>query len=214
MLSRRSFLAALAAGIAVRPALAATSTTCNLTCAQPEGPCRVASPPVRSDITEGRRGLATLISLQIVEADTCRPLEGESVEIWHADANGLYSGPVGPDCVTPGGGTFLRGVQQTDASGWVNFNTIFPGWYPGRTTHIHVAVRDAVTTQIYFDDALVDLVYSQFEPYSARGPRDTTNATDNFARLQPPRFNAKLVLDKALVATVVVAIRKGSTCLG
>lgn len=37
--------------------------------------------------------------------------------------------------------TWLRGVQQTDEDGMVEFDTIVPGWYSGRTAHIHVKVR-------------------------------------------------------------------------
>ena len=50
--------------------------------------------------------------------------------------------------------TFCRGVQTTDANGWPSFTTIYPGWYSGRTPHIHATIRmngnARVTTQFYF----------------------------------------------------------------
>jgi protocatechuate 3,4-dioxygenase beta subunit len=69
-----------------------------------------------------------------VNATTCRAIKNASVEIWHADASGAYSGVAG------NGGTWLRGIQRTNARGQVRFETILPGWYPGRTPHIHMKV--------------------------------------------------------------------------
>ena len=78
--------------------------------------------------------------------------------------------------------TWLRGVQITDSNGIVFFDTVFPGWYTGRTTHFHLKVRinnqTSVTTQFYFPEWLPDLVYTNFAPYTARGKRNTTNAQD------------------------------------
>ena len=79
------------------------------------------------------------------------------------------------------GESFLRGKQTTDANGLVEFETIYPGWYPGRTVHIHFkAYTDEetfVTSQMYFPDDVSDTVFLA-EPYAARGPRGTTNAND------------------------------------
>jgi protocatechuate 3,4-dioxygenase beta subunit len=115
--------------------------------------------------------------------DQCRPLRGARVDIWQADAQGVYSGI--PELGTTGR-DFLRGFQITDEAGWVQFLTVFPGWYPGRTVHIHAKVRTfdpfggvvtEISTQLFFDDALTDTVF-ETAAYAGRGPRDTRNATD------------------------------------
>ena len=115
--------------------------------------------------------------------EQCRPLRGAQVDIWQCDAQGVYSGV--PELGTTGR-DFLRGFQVSDEAGWVQFLTLFPGWYPGRTVHIHAKVRTfdpfgvvvtEVNTQLFFDDALTDAVFES-AAYAGRGPRDTRNATD------------------------------------
>jgi len=62
----------------------------------------------------------------------------------------------------------------------VEFRTIYPGWYPGRTVHIHVMVHtdgQVLTSQLYFPDRTSDEVLAQ-APYATRPSRDTTNETD------------------------------------
>src|SRR5438876_504308 len=116
----------------------------------------------------------------VLDASTCRPIKGAAVDIWHCDAGGSYSG-VGQ--VT--GRTFLRGIQRTNAAGVATFQTIYPGWYPGRTVHIHVKVHvggNVVHTgQLYFRDSLTDAVY-RHAPYNTRPNRDTRNASDSVYR--------------------------------
>ena len=94
----------------------------------------------RRDVTEGRPGTPLALTLTIVNtASGCTALANASVEIWQCDAAGNYS-----EYAQPGydgtGQTFLRGLQTTDAGGQVTFNTVYPGWYAGRATHIHVEV--------------------------------------------------------------------------
>jgi protocatechuate 3,4-dioxygenase beta subunit len=115
--------------------------------------------------------------------------------VWHADKDGRYSG-FPPSSAAPGevvvagsvprdvvaaDETFLRGKQLTDERGLCVFSTIYPGWYPGRTAHIHVIAHldesHSVVSQLYFPDEVTDEIYAQ-APYSGRPPRDTTNATD------------------------------------
>jgi protocatechuate 3,4-dioxygenase beta subunit len=95
--------------------------------------------------------------------------------VWHCDASGQYSAAEG------GSGTFLRGIQVTDASGVAEFRTIFPGWYPGRAVHIHLKVHldasEAYTGQLFFDEELTADVY-EAEPYSARPGPDVSNEED------------------------------------
>jgi protocatechuate 3,4-dioxygenase beta subunit len=78
---------------------------------------------------------------------------------------------------------FCRGVQMTNEAGRVDFNTIFPGWYRGRALHVHFTVRvngqETKTSQLYFDDKLIDEIHAQ-GVYKARGKRDTVNSADGF----------------------------------
>jgi protocatechuate 3,4-dioxygenase beta subunit len=142
---------------------------------QTEGPFYLPGEPFRSDVTEGRPGVPLRLRLRVRDATTCRRIKGATVEIWHTDAAGDYSGVNGART------TFMRGRQATNGAGRAVFTTIYPGWYPGRTTHVHVKVHvgGAVvhTGQLYFDDRTTDAVYA-LEPYAARGPRGATNASD------------------------------------
>ncbi|MEW6271490.1 MAG: intradiol ring-cleavage dioxygenase [Thermodesulfobacteriota bacterium] len=149
---------------------------CTPSPAQTEGPFYLADAPLRRNVTERLPGTPLWVSLKVVGAQACAPLPGALVEVWHADAAGSYSGfgAASDDDV-------MRGRQATGQAAVTTFRTIYPGWYPGRTPHIHVKVRvggsDVHTGQLYFDEAVTDAVYAQ-QPYAARGPRDTTNATD------------------------------------
>jgi protocatechuate 3,4-dioxygenase beta subunit len=126
----------------------------------------------RSDITEGRPGIPLALGMTLVNASAgCAPIEGARVDLWHCDADGNYSGYSQPGVDTTGE-TFCRGIQITDASGLVTFQTIYPGWYQGRITHIHfqVFLGDGLTatSQIAFPAETTDEVYA-VEPYAAKG---------------------------------------------
>ena len=158
-------------GAAGRPAL-----DCVLTPEQTEGPFYVPDAPVRRDITEGLPGAPLELNLHVLDAQACEPVPGATVEVWHADADGIYS------AFGDGSGeAFLRGTQRASDSGLATFSTIYPGWYPGRTVHIHVKVHaggdEVHTGQLYFDDEVTDEVFAS-EAYAARGERDTRNETD------------------------------------
>lgn len=152
--------------------------SCVLTPEQTEGPYYLDTALLRSDITEGRPGIPLQLSLTVVDASTCTAIPNAVVDIWHADASGTYSGYAAEGTA---GETFCRGIQVTDASGGVTFQSMYPGWYRGRTTHIHIKVHvgssTVVTSQLYFPDAVSDAVYAQ-SPYNTDGQRDTTNETD------------------------------------
>ena len=160
-----------------------TQPACGITPRQTEGPYYFDAGQVRRDITEGKPGTPLLVELQLVEAGSCEPIRGAVVDIWHPDAAGQYSGyrGQGDNGTDTSGETFLRGTQITDANGLVEFETIYPGWYPGRTAHIHFKAytdeRTYVTSQMYFPDDITDFIYLA-EPYSARGPRSTRNEND------------------------------------
>jgi len=162
--------------------------TCVLTPAQTEGPFFFDTGFDRRDIREGKEGALLELGLRVVDAQSCEPISGALVEVWHADAAGAYSAfdTAQGNSANAAGQTFLRGFQTSDSNGLVEFVTVYPGWYPGRTPHIHIMVLLAgapqgqaslLTTQLYFPEAITDAVYA-LAPYAARGPRSTTNASD------------------------------------
>ncbi|HEU4686501.1 MAG TPA: intradiol ring-cleavage dioxygenase [Nitrospira sp.] len=163
---------------------------------QTEGPYfvdeRLERSDLRSDPSDGRVKSGTPLHLAVVVSrlspEGCQPIEGAQVDIWHCDALGRYSDVDDPYFTTLGQ-KFLRGYQLTDAQGRVRFLTIYPGWYPGRTVHIHGKVRThpterrgyAFTWQMYFPDPLTDQVHAG-PPYAAQGPRRVRNADDRIFR--------------------------------
>ena len=123
-------------------------------------------------VVDGQKGCAAYASAQ--------------VDIWHCNASGIYSDQAAENTTTE---TWLRGYQITDASGKVAFTTIIPGWYSGRTTHIHLRVRSSYsqasstsdgtnTTQLFFAQTFVDRLATDVAPYNAEGKNPTTNASD------------------------------------
>jgi len=193
-LTRRGALAMLGAAgavLAASPAGAARPPACVLTPAIEEGPFFVDTRLNRSNLTGGTTdpgvtgGVPLRLALRVyaVRSSTCAPLADAHVDLWHASATGLYSDEA---ALHTSREHYLRGYQVAGANGAVTFTTVFPGWYPDRTPHIHVKVRTysaarnvthALTSQLYFDEAVTDAVLAR-EPYSARGPRDTSNARD------------------------------------
>jgi protocatechuate 3,4-dioxygenase beta subunit len=156
---------------------------CILTPEATEGPFYFDPKLVRSDITEGKQGALLVLALQIVEAKDCAPLRNARVDVWHADGRGLYSGYAHQETGSTKGETFLRGTQFTRADGEVRFATIYPGWYPGRTPHIHIKEfiddRNVITGQLYFPDPITEHVYATTPPYRERkAERDTFNSDD------------------------------------
>ena len=158
-------------------AVASGAVSCVLTPEQTEGPYYISGEKLRRDITEGKPGVPLLLRLKVVDASTCRPIKGAAVDVWHADALGVYSG-FGSGARSR---TFMRGIQRTDRNGLARFRSVYPGWYQGRTVHIHVKVHVAGnvvhTGQLYFPDRMTDKVFRR-KPYSRRPRRSTGNTTD------------------------------------
>ncbi len=142
---------------------------------------------MRRNVTEGKPGVPLTLRLTVLDVSTCKPIKGAAVDIWHCDAVGTYAAATNK--------TFLRGIQRTDAKGVATFTTVYPGWYPGRTVHIHVRVslggNVVHTGQLYFPDATTDAVYKR-KPYSSRGARNTRNPDDAIYRNGGSRSTLKL----------------------
>jgi protocatechuate 3,4-dioxygenase beta subunit len=146
---------------------------CIRTAEETEGPFYFDVDRVRSDIREGRPGAELRLGVRVRDMSAgCDPIRNAVVDVWHCDATGSYSEP---------GETFLRGLQVTNRDGIVEFTTLYPGWYPGRTVHVHAKVhvdnRTVLTTQFYFDDDFTDRVFSS-EPYASGTGRDAFNDSD------------------------------------
>ncbi len=151
--------------------------TCIRTPESNDGPYYYISSLRRSALAEGRSGVPLKLRITVANAlrpgDACAPLSNAVVDVWHADADGLYSN-VGPDLQVQDtiGQTFMRGHQVTGASGQVEFDSIVPGWEIGRNvaraTHVHVKVfheNKVLTTQLYFPNELLDELYANVDPY-------------------------------------------------
>jgi protocatechuate 3,4-dioxygenase beta subunit len=215
LLSRREVMAYLGATGAVwlaggslfpRWAIAGTrGPSCVVRPEQTEGPYfvdeRLNRSDIRTDPTDGRVSPGTPLALTLLvsrlNAGDCQPLPDAQVDLWHCDAQGVYSDVQDPGFDTIGK-KFLRGYQVTDAQGEARFVTVYPGWYPGRTVHIHFKIRTATvsrrsfefTSQLYFDDAVTDRAHAA-GPYAAKGPRTTRNQQDWIFR----RGGDRLMLD-------------------
>jgi protocatechuate 3,4-dioxygenase beta subunit len=174
--------------------------TCALTPETIAGPTWFDAKAVRSDIRDGRPGTPLDLAFRVEHAGACTPVANAVVDLWQCDAQGIYSGFAG---ASPGQGghaggvdeygdkesaattaeTFLRGTQVTDAGGLVQFATVYPGWYPTRSAHLHLKVHldgsTVLTGQLFFDDAVTDGVYA-VDPYAQHAGRDTRNDSDPF----------------------------------
>jgi hypothetical protein len=185
-LRRREVLVAVGAGVAGLCGLrvfawpsGTADGACLLQRQSSEGPFYLDLDLVRRNIRRGRSGTPLTLRFKVVNAETCRAIRDASVEIWHCDARGVYSGVQGNR------GNFLRGIQRTNSLGRVRFETIVPGWYPGRTPHIHIKVfvrgDEVHTGQVFFRPDVLRAVYRQ-GVYRSRGGPDTSNADDGIYR--------------------------------
>jgi protocatechuate 3,4-dioxygenase beta subunit len=146
----------------------ANITTCSVTNSETAGPFPTITPAsyVRTNMIGDRTGIPFTINININNINgNCAALQGAIVDIWHCDKDGYYSqyGGSGMQTVDYTSNTFLRGRQTTDANGLVTFTSIFPGWYSGRATHIHVHIYNAagtslLVTQIAFPEGATSAV--------------------------------------------------------
>jgi len=182
--------AALAAGCGSDSSASPTTTTdtpstngtsCAASPTETIGPFPSLADFVRSDIREGCPGTPLTLTITVVNASSgCSAVGGAVVDVWQTDAEGHYS-QYAQSGYDGRGDTFLRGLQTTDANGRVTFTTVYPGWYAGRATHIHVEVtvngRSVKVTQIAFPESVNAAVYGS-GVYASRGANPTSNARD------------------------------------
>ena len=140
------------------------------------------------DGSSTQSGIPLTLHVYVYDFDNnCAALEGAQVDIWHCNAEGVYSNESVESTL---GQSWLRGYQLTDSTGAVTFKTIIPGWYQGRTTHIHLRVRSSYseasstsdgtnTTQLFFPQATIDTIDTTVAPYGSEGKNSTTNANDH-----------------------------------
>jgi protocatechuate 3,4-dioxygenase beta subunit len=195
--------------------------SCALLCETTPGPCTTSNTPIRQDVSEGEAGLPVRLALKIVRED-CSPVAGATVEIWHTHKKGVYSGltPALAFCTNGDEDApnhmWFRGVQQTDANGRVNFDTCFPGWYPGRSIHIHVQIKIGATTfatsQLFFDEALTQEIFAAHPEYQDFGQPDTVQSTDGVlvgaGDIADYILDVAQMTDGAMLASKVLTIRE------
>jgi protocatechuate 3,4-dioxygenase beta subunit len=205
-LSRRELLMLGAACLAcfATHGISDARTLCVVRPQQTEGPYFVDEELNRSDIRRDPATglvkvgtpLALTLAVSQISGNACKPLPSAQIDIWHCDAQGMYSDVMDPSFDTKGH-KFLRGFQRTAADGKASFTTIYPGWYEGRAVHIHFKIRTTgheFTSQLYFPDSLTDRVQAA-AAYKKSGTR-TRNGDDGiFAN-----GGADLILDPTRTA--------------
>jgi protocatechuate 3,4-dioxygenase beta subunit len=176
--------------------------TCIRTPESTDGPFYYESSPARRDITEGRKGVRLRLGITVANATVvgapCAPLADTVVDVWQTDADGIYSN-VGTDLqmVDTRGQTFMRGHQVTNGEGYVEFNTVVPGWeivaVPPpqsaflRTTHIHLKIfreHKVATSQLYFPDDFLDRLYASVDPYKTHRKMTAPGLGRSFDRIR------------------------------
>lgn len=199
--------------------------SCTLRPAQTEGPYFLDDTLNRTDIRSNPSDGAVMPGAPLrlafhvggVTGTSCAPLAGAIVDIWQCDAAGVYSGfrDFGGLFDTTGK-KFLRGFQSTGSDGTCQFLTIYPGWYPGRSVHIHFKIRAThagraleLTSQLYFPDALSDQVFAR-APYSSHtGPRTLNSADGIFGRVGSDLLLAPTSEGEGYTATFDVGLQLG-----
>jgi len=244
-ITRRQFVIGGAAFITAAHLRAATPQ-CTLMPEQEEGPYYIDGALLRGDIREEKAGVPLKLRIALVDAKRCAPLEKAALDIWHCDATGVYSGFTSSGGGPPGGRgrggpprarvtdetRFLRGVQLTDKQGIAEFQTLYPGWYAGRTIHIHLKVRvggSAVgqrysdghvshTGQVFLPEELTEQI-AKLNPYSSHsGVHRTLQSEDQIFRSQSGAQSimrvekmAKATNTEGYVATFTVAVDPEAT---
>lgn len=219
--TRRRLLGAGLGGLAAAGAVLATPQASaasrrsppTLTAQATEGPYYFDAKLLRADITEDLPGVPLTVQLNLLD-ETGAPLPRARVDLWHCNAAGVYSGYAGQGedhRTDTRGKTFLRGSQLSDRDGVVAFRSIYPGWYEGRTTHIHFKVLmgtgTVLTSQFFLPDALSEYLYTQLGDYKRESLRDTLNSRDGIAIQAGPTVIGAVRQDpERYVATLTVVV--------
>lgn len=205
-----------------------TPPDCVLTPEQEEGPFYIDLAQVRGDIAEDRPGVPLALAVTVVDSSTCEPIRDAAVDVWHCDALGVYSGEPSEGSADE---TFLRGIQLTDGNGLAEFATVYPGQYPGRTTHIHLKVHTggrrgdgsyagghvAHTGQLFTTDERDAEVFT-LSPYDRNSAENTPRDSDFIFREQGGSSSAlrlapagKDLARDGLVAKATLGVDPGAT---
>ena len=202
-------------GVALRP-------SCILTPASVAGPFYFDPKLQRADITEGHPGAPLRMRFMVMDAASCTPLSGARVDVWQTRADGYYSGYPGQGDkrnVDTSGSTYLRGTQIADARGEAAFRSIYPGWYPGRTVHVHFKIilddKDMLTGQMYFPDALSQYIFANVGAYRRKSVRNTFNGNDELALSDTTRGGFCDIKEEAdhYLATLIVGVNRAAAAV-
>ncbi|KAF6752839.1 Intradiol ring-cleavage dioxygenase [Ephemerocybe angulata] len=209
-----------------------TQATCVLHPETVEGPYYIRNELVRSDLREDQAGATLFLDIGVIDIDTCEPIPNAFVELWNANSTGSYGGYHGangsPDAVHTE--TFLRGGYFTNDDGVVEITTLFPGFYQGRTAHIHTMIHsnwagrpngtlvsDAGSVnhigQFFFDEAWNDKVFDTV-PYNTNAQNRTLNSEDGILQAAGPNAFVDISyaegedLSAGLVGYITVVVNK------
>jgi protocatechuate 3,4-dioxygenase beta subunit len=202
--------------------IVAPKPACTLTPASVPGPFYFDPKLLRADITEGHPGAPLRLRFLVMDAANCTPVAGARVDVWQTRADGYYSGyPRQGDKrnIDTSGGTFMRGTQIADASGEAIFRSVYPGWYLGRTVHVHFKIiiddKDLLTGQMYFPDALSQYIFANVGVYRRKSLRNVFNGNDELALSDTTRGGFCDIREEAdsYLATLIVGVNRAAATL-
>lgn len=199
-----------------------------------EGPYYIRNEFIRSDVRETQPGVTLVLDIGVIDSRNCRPYPNAFVEIWAANATGAYGGYVGPQGLPTRikDDTWLRGGHFTNANGMVELVTIYPGYYTGRTSHIHTMVHGGNWQsrangtfvsgtgsvnhigQFFFDEAWNDRVFVT-PPYSTNTVPRTYNNRDWIMQMAGPGAIVRLqyleqTIQQGVLGYITVVVNGGS----
>lgn len=198
---------------------------CQITEAFTIGPCFFDVDDERDDISEGEPGVPMTLAMKLVD-NNCQPIENAQIEVWWCNSEGVYSGD---DSDSRGdvsnfntgfctgnesdalSARWFRGIKTTDSVGNVYFKACFPGWYRGRTTHIHFRIvvdgTQQLVSQFCFDDDLCNDIYENHSDYTGQ-EKDTSNSSDNVfnSNYQDYIFEVEEQWDRSMLAYKAIQV--------
>jgi protocatechuate 3,4-dioxygenase beta subunit len=209
-------------------AIADAAKTCmRLTPEQEEGPFYVDLGKVRANIVEGQAGVPLDLRVRVIDHERCAPVANAAVDLWQCNASGVYSDEQSEGTV---GQTYLRGIQFTDSEGYADLQTIYPGHYAGRATHIHIKVHIGGkrtkksysgghvchTGQLLFDETVTDAVYAT-SPYDASTVARVPNNQDRIYTQQGGKRSMPKLggsVEAGITGKIALGVDPGTTPAG